>query len=508
MNKIVPIVIALCLGGYSALAQGVYTPVELGQMEDRSLWTSSDNAAAFSFDPLPYFGTVGVTASRLDGGYRPAQQASASTSVAAGASGNATVGRINLIGDFAFRNIFDSGCNYNTNLYEVADDMPYYILDSNPSRWIRQEYEMQVKASAPLSDNLSAGMIVHYTDKVGAKQKDPRCETYVMDIDLRPSFAFRFGGNHVIGLSGLFIYDYERAYPSNNNYRIDQKTVCTLGLGEVNNSYVGGNNGLKEYYYNKYLYGGALQYAFEGDLTVRTQIKAVTGSTEVQHKKSLPESKGRTETMRLDASALVLWGEKHDNRLDISALYRTTDGIEKVQQLDKTAFNQKWVTIAQNMMSSYNRLEASVGYDHLFGLDELSYNWSVGALAGISMEDDTYSIPSSTYNWTRLEAEAFGAHNFKFKAGSLFIRAGAGYGKSLGGEYVYGGSKTDSQAINLYKEDIEFYTSDNAKAELSAIWSLRHRKASFNLGLDAVCKKSLTSGGARIAAGLSFDVFF
>ena len=124
------------------------------------------------------------------------------------------------------------------------------------------------------------------------------------------------------------------------------------------------------------------------------------------------------------------------------------------------------------------------------------------------MEDDTYSIPSSTYNWTRLEAEAFGAHNFKLKAGSLFVRAGAGYGKSLGGEYVYGGSKTDSQAINLYKEDIEFYTSDNAKAELSAIWSLRHRKASFNLGLDAVCKKSLTSGGARIAAGLSFDVFF
>ena len=166
------------------------------------------------------------------------------------------------------------------------------------------------------------------------------------------------------------------------------------------------------------------------------------------------------------------------------------------------------MTIAQNMMSSYNRLEASVGYDHLFGLDELSYNWSVGALAGISMEDDTYSIPSSTYNWTRLEAEAFGAHNFKFKAGSLFIRAGAGYGKSLGGEYVYGGSKTDSQAINLYKEDIEFYTSDCAEAELSVVWSLMHRKAWFNLGLDAACKKSLTSDRVRMVAGLSFDVFF
>ena len=508
MNKIVPIVIALCLGGSSALAQGAYTPVALRLMEERSLWTSSDNAAAFYFNPLPHFGSVGLSASRLDGEYRQAQQATASTVVAASAAGDATVGRINLIGDFAFRNIFDSGCKYNTNLYEVADDMPYYILDSNPSRWIRQEYEMQVKASAPLSENLAAGMIVHSTDKVGAKQKDPRSEPYVMDIDLRPSLALKLGGKHVIGLSGFFIYDYERAYPSNNNFRIDQKTACTLGLGEVNNSYVGGNNGLKEYYYNKYLYGGAIQYAFEGDLTVRTQIRALTGSTEVQHKKSLPESKGRTQTMRLDASALVLWGEKHSNRLDICGLYRYTDGIEKVQQLDKTAFNQKWVTIAENTMSSYNRVEAAAGYDHLFGLDGLSYDWSVGGKALFSMEDDAYFIPSSSYNWTRLGAEAYGAHNFKLKAGSLFVRAGAGYGKSLGGEYVYGGSKTDSQAINLYKEDIEFYTSDCAEAELSVVWSLMHRKAWFNLGLDAACKKSLTSDRVRMVAGLSFDVFF
>ena len=173
-------------------------------MESRSLWTATDNAAAFSFSPLPHFGLVGVKGSRQEGEFRPAREASGSTSITAMAAGDATVGKLFLLGDFAFRNIFDNGCNYNTNQYEPTDDMPYYILDTNPSRWIRQEYDMRVRASLPLSSVLAAGLDVHYIDKVGAKQKDPRSETYVMDIDIRPSLAWKPAQAHLFGVSFLF----------------------------------------------------------------------------------------------------------------------------------------------------------------------------------------------------------------------------------------------------------------------------------------------------------------
>ena len=507
MKKLFPIVLSLCLSGISALAQGAYTPQEREVMESRSLWTATDNAAAFSFSPLPHFGLVGVKGSRQEGEFRPAREASGSTSITAMAAGDATVGKLFLLGDFAFRNIFDNGCNYNTNQYEPTDDMPYYILDTNPSRWIRQEYDMRVRASLPLSSVLAAGLDVHYIDKVGAKQKDPRSETYVMDIDIRPSLAWKPAQAHLFGVSFLFLYDYERAYPSNNNYRIDQKTVCTLGLGEVNNSYVGGNNGLKEYYYTRYLYGGALHYAYEGDFALRAELRGLMGSTEVEHKKALPESKGRTETLRIDASALLLWGEKA-NRLEVKALYRATDGIEKVQRLDDTAFNQQWITIATNHMSDYDRMEASLEYDHIFGLNGLSYVWSTGGRVHFANEFDAYLLPASSFNWTRLGAEAFASRRFSVRKSSLYARAGIGYDKSLNGEYVYGGVKTDSPAIGLYQEDIAFYSADCAQVRASATWSLTHRKTCFNLGLEGGFKKALSGEGSRFSAALSFDIFF
>ena len=142
-----------------------------------------------------------------------------------------------------------------------------------------------------------------------------------------------------------------------------------------------------------------------------------------------------------------------------------------------------------------------------------SFTWApltwviVGEIFPLAIRGRAAGLASS-FNWTRLGAEAFASRRFSVRKSSLYARAGIGYDKSLNGEYVYGGVKTDSPAIGLYQEDFAFYSADCAQVRASATWSLTHRKTCFNLGLEGGFKKALSGEGSRFSAALSFDIFF
>lgn len=475
----------LCLGIFSAGAQHP--------------WMQTGNAAGTAFGLWKDGGAVNLSAIQKEGKLRPVQEASSSTAVIASTYGTANVGKVRLYGDFAFRNIFDRGLSYNTNLYRTALDMPYYILDPNESNWTRQEYDMNVKASIPIGERFAAGLSVNYLDCVGAKQKDPRSETYLVKAGVCPGVVWKPSKKHTLGISGDFLYSYERAYPSNNNPKLDQKTISTLGLGEGANSYVGGNNGLHDYHYTLWRFGGAVQYSYSGSWNVISELGVRKESTEVIHKISLPESMGRTDRLLFHAMLEALSGP---HSIKVNGSFRTTDGTEKIQVKDNTALSQGWITVAQNKMSRYNHASVLADYSFTFPT-----SLSIGALAVFDMESDVYNIPVSTFGYSRIRAGAYASRRFQIRKSSLNLRADAGYTASLGGDYVYGGSKTDSPAVALYRELLDYYTSSYASAAIAAAYIFGGGKLRYSVSGDASILAG-PSGKNYFTGSLSLGILF
>lgn len=121
-----------------------------------------------------------------------------------GTSGGAYIGKFLATGGFSFRNIFEHDALYNVLMYELEDNMPYYPVDDKSSGWNRQEYLLNAGLSSPvLWDRVSFGVKVDYTTKVGAKQLDPRGETYKYSVTVKPSVAVLLGQS-LLGLSGTY----------------------------------------------------------------------------------------------------------------------------------------------------------------------------------------------------------------------------------------------------------------------------------------------------------------
>ena len=221
-----------------------------------TLWFSTDNAAGLAFSPLASYNDLNLSYSGKFGKFSVAQDAVTSHNVEFETSGALSLGGFRLWGDFSFKNIFDKGVRYNSNRYEVPENMPYYIADSYSSDWNRQEYDLSVKGASPVLWNfVSFGLSLDYQTRVGAKQLDPRCETYNYHINVAPSVVFRFASNHHLGVDGFFEYAHERTTPSLNNSFEDQKVFITSGLGEYLLGKIGGNDGQKTWLYRAYEYG-------------------------------------------------------------------------------------------------------------------------------------------------------------------------------------------------------------------------------------------------------------
>ena len=475
-----------------------------------TLWLSTDNAAGLAFSPLAAYNDLNLSYSGKFGEFSVAQDAVTSHNIQLATSGALSLGGFSLWGDFSFTNIFDKGVRYNSIRYEVPENMPYYIADSYPSDWNRQEYDLSVKGASPvLWDLMSFGLSIDYLTRVGAKQLDPRCETYNYHINAAPSVAFCFASDHHLGLDGFFEYGYERSVPSLNNQFEDQKVFITSGLGEYLLGKVGGNDGQKTWIYRALEYGGGLQYSWSRDIELLFNADFHIRQENAFANPKLIKRMGSSKDMRVSGDFTILFGKEFSDRIRLEGLYSSADGIEYVQQLNTEAFNQRWEVLAENVMSSFNRMEATLSYDHLFGVSkERGYDWKVGAEAGFVARDYSYLIPVSTFTASSLSASVCGAWHGKFRKASLLLALDAGYSKSLGGEFLYGGTKGDSDLQNLYRWDIAVLSSDFLKTGAEATCTINRRKVNYRLSLSGTWFLPFGKDYDKTLCNFTFGIIF
>jgi len=506
----------LALAGFSAGAQETVCANKSTVLMDNNfrntLWFNSNNASGLGFSPLADYGNVDLVWGFEKGDFATQQTGTGYNDVSLKTSGAVGLGGFRLWGSFVFQNKFDTGCRYNCTVYDVDNLMPYYAADTTLSNWNRQNYELAMKAASPvLWDRTCFGLELDYDSKVGAKQKDPRTETYKYRINIKPSVTVKLGQKNSLGLVFRYENGFERSEFTNANSRFDQVVWLMNGLGNATTWKVGGNEGLKVYYYKNNLFGASLQWAYCGNnLEILADLAYESRGIEGFSTPSLPKRMGRSAQNTYSAGLQMLFGEFKSNKIDLDAKLGMSSGFEPVQQRDDTPREQRWVLLAENEMSSYSLLDANLSYDHLFGNeDKRGYDWKVAATARYRMQDDRYNAPESRFNNANASLTIQGDKQFKLKSTAIRLGADILYNKSLSGEYEFQGLTTKLQPLQgLYKADMTYWTSDYFKTGLSVDCNFQLKKIALDLCVKAAYAKATGSNLNRITAGAQFGIIF
>lgn len=488
MKKYILFITLLSLSSF-IFGQGEGAVVDHASMElnfAKSLWFNSSNTAGLAITPLNDYSVVSARYSLNNGDFKLQQQGDKETDLSFNTNGALQLDNTYLWGDFSFSNSFFTGTKYNTNLFDPNYYMPYYISDPNSSNWNRQVYDMALKASTQLGDRFLLGIHVNYINKKGAKQKDPRSVPYNYAIFVQPSLAILLSKEHSIGLSLSYSNSYDRAGTSNSDSQNDQPVFVMKGLGHFSSGMVGGVGGLNPFYYKGNLLGGAIQYGYSGDFGLLLDIDYRYQVIDVFQTPTKPRRMGTTINNTIDADLQLLFPGETTHKVSANYYRRDVDGVEFIQEEDRTEVVATWKTVAKFIRSNYFYQNIQLGYDLFLGAAD-SYDWRLGIMANYSDRSDIYYMPESTLDTRNIFGELYAKKNFKFNDnGALLLGVNFGYNNNLDGSYKYGGPDKESLVItDFYAKDIKYLTSNYMKFGVDIDFSYKvGKKSSILVGLD------------------------
>jgi len=483
MKRITLIAILFGLGAIGAQAGNVVNNQVLKETNFRNAqWMGNDNTAGLSFKPFQIYKDLGIGFDYTSGEFHKQLDADVVRRINANTSGSAYLGKFLLWGNFSYNNIKEKGCTNNALMYEVDDDMPYYPVDTTRNNiWNKQEFLLKAKLASPVFwDMFSFGVSIDYENKVGAKQIDPRAETYRYRVDVRPGVVFRVK-DHYIGINGHVMNYTEESDPTNmNNWKL-QPMYLHKGLGESTLSSLGSNTGIKEYMFKSMMYGGNIQYAYHGGVDLLIDLEYKIRTNDVKSEPKLPKPEGSTKGSIMGLKADILFGNSKSNHFWLNGQMRKTTGTEYVVKIvSESSTMQYWKIMSENPMSEYVHTTVDFGYDHLFGAsDERGYDWIVGATGNFTMRKEEYFLPTSTFDYGFIRADVFGGKHFKFKKSSLLIKVNGGYSHSLGSDYLYAGPKPTYEPVKMYQANSQHYSISYAKVGGMASYTLNTKKIGY-----------------------------
>ncbi len=482
----------------------VRSQAQLDRMADQTPWFSSANAAGLTVRPVLPYNTVDFSWKHEDGALRRYPEGAHVRDLRFDTQGARKVGKVLLWGEFRYDNIADHGSSFNTVLYDPFDErFLYTVADSVASTWKKQAYDMAFKAAIPLAgEALTGGIAVRYTDKIAAKQNDPRSESYHYSVTVQPGFVLK-AGTHRIGLNGLYSRTFVRATPTISNSTVIQPVFLLKGLGNFLNDVVG-SNGLSTLYFRSEGFGGGLQWGWEDAGTqLLADVQARHDRSRIQESATQPRLQGTTRRLELEGKMTAVWGA--GNILTLSGTYAQCTGIEPT-----TVWNTAegiWEVRAEIPQCDFRTLRIRTAYDKYIGTDP--WLWKVHADLGYDRKDDTYALPKAGFAYSNVHGK-LGADRI-FPAGqrmSLRVGLRAGAVKNLSGAYLYEGIHPgNAPAATWYPHDWKVLASDRLVQQMTVAWNFpagKQSHAELSLKLDA----AEAEAGARIATVTALSILF
>ena len=345
----------------------VFLPILAGAQDDgylakeKSLWFNSSNAAGIGVKDLQVYNTADLGYRFETGSYHRMQEGSDCGTLGFNTQGAAKVGNIQLWGQFSYDNITANGTRFNTLVFNPFDErFIYNAADPVVSQWKRQVYDMEFKLSAPLGKKIFGGVHVRYSDRIAAKQQDPRAESTSYDVSVSPSLVFRVGNGSSLGVDLAYSHMLERSAPTLSNGSVLQNVYVLRGLGNFTEDMVG-SGGLYTMYYTSDAFGGHIQYALDSNLGLLVEAGGEYKPTGLRQDAVHPRDMGRANVLDLTFATQALFARgKFLHKFRLDALCRMTDGIE---YSTKQVQGSGWEVLAESIMSTYSTVSADLVYN-------------------------------------------------------------------------------------------------------------------------------------------------
>jgi len=448
-------VVLTLLLSVSAAAQNnkenITDPAALELLKAKALWFNSNNGAGLALDQLNDFNNLNINYRIKNGDFKRVFEGERERVIGVSTEGGLNLGGGYVWGKFGFNNEKQVGTLYNTTMLDPTRGNPYYVVDKNLSDWVKQDYNLQMKASSrPFWDMIRLGIEAQYITKTGAKQIDPRSETDFYTLEVKPAVVATIG-NHAAGLNLVYKKINQESSTTNSNNQQNQDVFVMKGLGNFYSAVVGGLQSLKKFIYNGNKIGGGVQYSFAGESFNLLFDGSYSFMVEdVISDQTKPKKEGTIKEDNFGAKLQFVTNGDNVSKAELSYSDNKISGIEYVQVLDNTFNVQRWVTMYKSIRSTFSQKDVSLKYDYFRG-DGDDYKWRTGLSLAYSNSDDLYILPESYRRLEDLNLGVNGKANFKLgKKSGLLAGLSFNYKNNLNKAYVYGGSEADSHIITQY----------------------------------------------------------
>jgi hypothetical protein len=448
------------------------TPASIELLKAKSLWFGSGNGAGMTLDKMAGFNNLLFGYDLASGDFKRKSDGSDERNIAVSTEGGLNLGGGYVWGRFSYNNTKQTGTLFNTTMLEPERGMPFYTVDANVSDWLKQDYNLSMKASTrPFGDKIVLGIQAKYNTKTGAKQVDPRSEVDYYTLNVKPGAVLKLN-DHAVGMNFVYERINQESSTTNSNNQANQDVYVLKGLGNFYTAVVGGLQSLGKFVYDGNALGGAIQYAFEGQSMHLLLNGGYTfGVEDVTSTPTKPKKEGSIRKNLYEANLQVIFPGDNLHKAELSWTNRQNSGIEYVQVLDNTFEVQRWITTYKSIRSTFDLNDLNFRYDFFRG-NGFEYKWKTGISVDYRNSEDAYIIPASEMN---LEELFFGVDakvnlNLK-KAGKILAGADLGYKANLNGNYQYGGADPDSPVITGFmRPDFLYIQTDYMKIGGELSW--------------------------------------
>jgi hypothetical protein len=497
----------------AAQESGVITPASLELIKAKTLWFGTGNSAGLTLDEMQDFNTLLFNYNLQKGDFKRRADGEKERVAGVSTEGGLNLGGGYVWGKFTYNNEKQKGTLFNTTMLDPTRGMPYFPVDANLSDWVKQDYNLSMKAATrPLAEKIFLGIEGEYVTRTGAKQIDPRSTTNFYTLNVKPAMTVKFG-THAAGINFLYERLNQESSTTNSNSQTNQDIFVMRGLGNGYSAVVGGLQSLGKFVYDGNKVGGGLQYSFvSNSVKGLLNVGYTFGVEDVTSTPSKPKKEGTIREDGYNAGLQLLISGENFHRMELSWNKRHAGGIEYVQVLDNSYEVQRWVTTYKSIRSTFDRSLIGLKYDLFIGSDT-EYDWKYGMNVSYSSSEDIYIIPASAMKLEELVYGADAKVNLKLK-GSNRLLAGVdvSFRSNLGGGYTYGGAEPASSVIvNFMRPDFNYLKDDYVKwgGELSYFTCVSKTGGTgMFLKVSADCFNPYENGDSRSLTSLGLGFTF
>jgi len=498
MKKTVLTVLCLVAFLFGAKAQDIDDRAQYHLNIARDLWYNSANAAGLAYSDMAMWRNVWLGYDLASGKFTDAWGARTQSSLSLAGDMLMDIDGYKIAAKVGLGNRHLTKCRYNTSLYEVSWDMPYFVaLNSDePFVWNQLHTSLDVSASTPLflDDMLSVGVNLKLDILGATKKEEPNCRYRGLAMELLPSATFAIDEDNIVGLS--VGYKMKPSRSAVGTGETVSNVVFLKGLGSLDYRLAGGNLGIAPIEYSSGAFAVALDYKRVADVSdwlfELTFDKCKT--TVFEDEKRV----GAVDKFLTGLSAKGLFGESRSRILSFSVLHNLNYWIEGALATTKSINNQ---------------FDANLDYTVYTGVDESgSFDWTFGLGTDVRVLNYKRYVPDGRFSVVNILPYAFLGKNLVLtKEQSLLARFNMGYNFSAGSKYEYSGDAAGNRIVGyMYDDEIDYLGSYYLRTTLDVDYTYRLNTilapyASLGIGLLT----PMSSGaGSRFIMSLKVGVLF